>query len=183
MDNLRFIRETMERAGAFTAVPGWGGVGMGVTAAAAAAVAAAQGSREAWLVVWLAEAAVAVLIASVTLVLKARRAGESLLRGAGRKFALAFSPPMFVGVVLTVVLARSAEYALLPGTWMLLYGTAVLAGGAFSVSIVPLLGGCFVLIGALAAFAPAAWGDALMALSFGGLHVGFGILIARRYGG
>ena len=50
MENLRFIRETMERAGAFTAVPGWGGVVMGVIALAAAAIAATRESDVAWLV-------------------------------------------------------------------------------------------------------------------------------------
>lgn len=182
IDNLRFIRETMERAGAFTAVPGWGGVAMGVTAAAAAWWAAGQASAESWLRIWLAEAVVAVAIAGTTMHVKAVRAGLSLVRGAGRKFALSFLPPVVVGALLTVALARAGQHGLLPGTWQLLYGTAVITGGAFSVPIVPVLGTCFVASGAVALLAPA-WGDALMAASFGGLHILFGLRIARRYGG
>ena len=79
-------------------------------------------------------------------------------------------------------LARAGEHALLPGTWMLLYGTAVITGGAFSIPIVPVLGSCFVAAGAAALLAPDL-GDALMAASFGGLHILFGLRIARRYGG
>src|SRR5882672_9106927 len=54
-DDLRFIRDTMERSAAFTAVSGWGQVLLGVTAIAAAALAAHQISPFAWLRVWLAE--------------------------------------------------------------------------------------------------------------------------------
>jgi hypothetical protein len=183
IDNLRFIRETMERAGAFTAVPGWGGVIMGTTAVGAAWLAARQATPGAWLGVWLAEAGVAGVVAAVTLYAKARRSGAKLMSGAGRKFALSFSPPVLVGAVLTLALARGDAHALLPGMWMLLYGTGVMTGGAFSVPIVPVLGGCFVAAGTATLFAPAAWGDALMAASFGGFHIGFGLRIARRYGG
>jgi hypothetical protein len=172
----------MERAGAFTAVPGWGGVAMGCTALAAAWLASVQPSPETWLRIWLVEALVAVAIAGATLRAKAVRAGLSLLRGAGRKFALSFLPPVLVGALLTVALARAGEHALLPGTWMLLYGTAVITGGAFSIPIVPVLGSCFVAAGAAALLAPDL-ADALMAASFGGLHILFGLRIARRYGG
>jgi hypothetical protein len=183
IDNLRFIRETMERAGSFTAVPGWGGVLMGTSAVGAAWLAAAQTTPEAWLRVWLLEAGLAIGIASVTLYMKARRAGASLLYGAGRKFALSFSPPVLVGGLLTLALARAGAHALLPAVWMMLYGVGVITGGAFSIPVVPVLGSCFVVLGAVSVFAPASWVDALLALSFGGLHIGFGLVIARRYGG
>lgn len=183
IDNLRFIRETMERAGSFTAVPGWGGVLMGVTAAVAAWIASTQASPQAWLRVWLIEAGVAILIALATLFAKARRARASLLHGAGRKFALSFSPPVLVGGVLTLALARAGTYELLPAVWMMLYGVGVITGGAFSIPVVPVLGSCFVVLGMVGAFTPAGWADVMLAASFGGLHIGFGLLIARRYGG
>lgn len=182
-ENLRFIRATMERAVAFTAVPGWGGMAMGSTALVAAPLAAAQETRRAWLLVWLGEAVVAVIVAGWTMLRKARRAQVSLWRGAGRKFALSFSPPVLSGAVLTVALYRVGATQLLPGTWMLLYGAGVVTGGAFSVRVVPVMGLCFLVMGVLALFAPGHWGDLLMGLSFGGLHVGFGYWIARRHGG
>jgi hypothetical protein len=182
-DNLQYIRETMQRAGSFTAVPGWGGVAMGITALGAALVAWRQTTAQAWLIVWMAEAAVAGAIAGFTVIWKARAAGMPLLAGPGRKFALSFSPPILVGALLTVVLLRAGLFAAIPGTWLLLYGTGVMTGGAFSIEIVPLMGLCFMVLGAVALFCPANWGNALMAAGFGGLHILFGTMIARRYGG
>lgn len=183
MDNLRFIRETMERASSFTAVPGWGGVVMGVTALIASFVAAGQTARNLWLATWTVEALLALVIGGWAMDRKARAAETPLLSGPGRKFALSYAPPILVGVLLTVVLFRAGMENTLPGMWLLLYGTAVVTGGAFSVKIVPVMGLCFMLLGTLALFAPAAWGNYLMAAGFGGLHVIFGIVIARRHGG
>lgn len=183
MDNLRFIRETMERASSFTAVPGWGGALMGATALGAAVLAGSQPTWGRWLATWVAEAMLALVIGGVALARKARRAGTPVLSGPGRKFALGYAPPILAGMLLTVVLLRGGMLSALPGTWLLLYGTAVVAGGAFSVKIVPVMGMCFMLLGAAALFAPAAWGDYMMAAGFGGLHVIFGVIIARRHGG
>ncbi len=183
MDNLRFIRETMERSSTFTAVPGWGQFAIGVTALFAALVASQQATREAWLAIWLAEACISLAIAGLTMHRKARAAATPLLSQPGRKLAINFSPPMFVGAVLTIVFYRAGLSGLLPGMWLLLYGTGVVTGGAFSVRAVPVMGLCFMFVGAGALFCPASWGDALMAAGFGGLHIIFGLHIARRYGG
>ncbi|MGH9593370.1 MAG: hypothetical protein ACRD5L_09785, partial [Bryobacteraceae bacterium] len=153
-DNLRFIRETMESAGRFTAVPGWGGVGMGVTALAASVAAALQPTGGRWLAVWLVELAIAVAIATGTTVQKARAAKVEIFSAPGRKFALSFAPPLVVGALLTVVLYQAGLLHALPGTWLLLYGTAVVTGGAFSVRIIPLMGLCFMVLGAAALFTP-----------------------------
>ncbi len=183
MDNLRFIRQTMERAGSFTAVPGWGGVAMGLTALAAAVVASRQTAREVWLATWLAEALVAFGIAGWAMVRKSRAAKMPLLSGPGRKFALSFSPPLVVGALLTLLLYRLGLAGVLPGIWLLLYGTGIVTGGAFSVKIVPVMGLCFMLAGGAALSSPEAWGNGFLAAGFGGLHILFGILIARRHGG
>jgi hypothetical protein len=183
MENLRFIRETMERAGAFTAVPGWGGVAMGATAVAASIVSGPPDGSLRWMTIWLVEAAAAVTIAAVTTVRKARRSGVHLTSAPARRFALAYAPSLVAGMVLTPVFAMTGLAARLPGCWLLMYGTAVTAGGAFSVRIVPVMGACFMALGVVAFGAPAAWGHWLMAAGFGGLHLGFGWVIARRYGG
>lgn len=182
-DHLRYIRETMESAAEFTAVPGWGGVAMGATALAAALLASIQTSPQAWLAVWLAEVFVAVAIAASAGATKARRANSSLFRGPGRKFVLSFAPPIIVGGLLTLALFHLGAYAALPGVWLLLYGTAIVTGGAFSVRAVPIMGLCLMVLGAAALFAPAAWGNAFMAAGFGLVQIGFGIWIALRYGG
>jgi len=183
MDNLRYIRETMERASSFTAVPGWGQVAIGVTALVATYVAAHQSTARGWLGTWLAEAIISLLIAGWLMDRKARASGTPLLSGPGRKVAFNLSPPMIVGALLTVVLFRTGLTGPIPGMWLLLYGTGVVTGGMYSVSIVPVMGGCFMALGAAGIFAPAAWGNWLMAAGFGGLHIIFGTIIARKYGG
>jgi hypothetical protein len=183
MDDLSFIRQTMERATAFTAVPGWGGVAMGATALVAALLASRGVTAADWLIPWLVASVVALLIGGWALAMKARRADSAALSYSGRRFVLSFLPPLVVGALLTVVLARAGLYQALPGTWLLLYGTGVVTGGAFSVRAVPIMGICFMLLGLVALFGPPGWGNALMAAGFGGLHIVFGLLIARRYGG
>jgi hypothetical protein len=183
MDNLRFIRETMERASSFTAVPGWGGVVMGVSALGAAYVASQQASAKAWLLTWMAEALLAFVIGGWAMDRKARAAELPLLSGPGRKFALGLAPPMFVGLILTIVLVRTVGITVIPGMWLLLYGTGIVTGGMFSVRIVPVMGLCFMLLGAISLFLPPGGGNIVMGLGFGVLHIIFGIIIARKHGG
>ena len=183
MDDLRYIRETMERSQSFTAVPGRGGVAMGCIALAAALVAVRAPSSTAWVAIWIGAAILSFGVALVTMTRKARAEGEALLAGAGRKFTWNLTPPLLVGGLLTLALARAGATELLPGAWLLLYGIGVVAGGAFSVRVVPLMGIAFMVLGGLALFAPPAWGNLLMAAGFGGLHIVFGIVIWRKHGG
>ena len=173
----------MENAAEFTAVPGWGGVAMGASALAATFLASRQDSPSAWLAVWLAEVFVGVAIAAPAAATKARRANSSLFSGPGRKFALSFAPPIFVGGLLTLALFEFGAVALLPGVWLLLYGTAIVTGGSFSVRAVPIMGMCLMVLGAAALFAPASWGNLFMAAGFGVVQIAFGVWIALRYGG
>ncbi len=182
MDNLRFIRKTMESATAFTAVSGWGVVSVGVTAVFAALLAHGA-SPDRWILIWLGEAMLSFAIAGSATVRKARASKQPLFALPGRRFALSFAPPMLVGGLLTVVLQRAGLYDAIPGAWLLLYGTGIVTGGAFSVRVVPVMGLCFMAEGAVALFAPLAWRDWLMAGGFGLLHILFGFIIARRYGG
>jgi hypothetical protein len=183
MDDLRYIRRTMEDAAAFTALSGWGGVVIGVTAFPAAYLAERMATHRAGMRLWLIEAVIGVLIGVGMTVRKARLARQPLFGRPGRKFALTFATPLAAGAILTIPLYYGGLTTLLPGMWLLLYGTAFATAGAFSVSAVPVMGLSFMVVGTAALAAPPAWGNGLMAAGFGALHVVFGALIARKHGG
>jgi hypothetical protein len=182
-DNLKFIRETMERSTHFTAVPGYGGMLMGVTALAAAYIADIQVEVRDMLVVWLVEATLAVAIGLLAMWQKSKIARQSLVSAPARKFALGFAPPLVIGVIIALGLWKNEYYYVLAPVCILCYGAAVVCGGAFSVRIVPIMGWCFIAVGAIAFMLPTSYGNAMMAVSFGLLHIIFGAIIARRYGG
>jgi len=182
-EDLRFIRDAMTRSAAFTAVPGKGGVLMGLAGLAGAAAASLQGSRQEWLAAWLLAALVAVAVGALSIARKARTSPVPPPRGAARRFARALLPPLAAGAVLTAVLARLGAYEVLPGLWLLLYGVAILAAGAHSVPVVPAYGAVVFALGLAALALPAAFGDVLLAAGFGLGHVVAGAVIARRHGG
>jgi hypothetical protein len=181
-DNLRFIRDTMERAVSFTAVPGWGGVLVGITALGAGALAYGRPTKTQF-AVWLAEAVLALVIAFFAVRRKSKRLGLSLSSKSARRALLSFMPPLIAGAALSAMLYRAHELSIVPGLWLLLYGAAVVTGGAFSVRIVPVMGLCFMLLGMTSFLAPPSSGNLFLSLGFGATHIIFGVLIARRYGG
>jgi MFS family permease len=181
-DNLQFIRETMERASAFTAVPGQGGIAIGITALAAGWL-AQHDSLPAQLWIWLWEGLLAGLLGMAALSWKCRQLSLSLWAKPARRALLSFITPLLAGAVITLALYRREEIALLMGLWLLLYGVAVVTAGAFSVRIVPLMGLCFLILGSIALFAPPRFGNWWMIAGFGGLHIVFGAIIAHKYGG
>ncbi len=183
MDNLRFIRETMERSTSFTAVSGWAGIVMGAIALVAAFFAARIDTPADWLSTWLVAAALSAAVALFAMARKSKAVGTSLLNGPGRKFVLGFAPPVAVGGVMTIVLFAEGLVHLLPGAWLLLYGAGVVTGGAYSVKSVPLMGVGFMIVGGATLLAPPAWGNTLMAVGFGVLHIVFGLIIWRKHGG
>ena len=182
-DNLRFIRDAMESAGSFTAVPGKGGMLMGATAVFAAFAAHLSKSSTAWMAIWVVEAILALAIGLAFSYRKAWLLSTPLLSKPFRRFVLALAPPVFAGAVLTLVLFRENGFQLMPAVWLLLYGAGVTCGGAFSVRVVPMMGLSFLTLGLVAAFLPARWADYELAAGFGGLHLLFGLIIARRFGG
>lgn len=183
IENLQFIRRTLEVSGSFTAVPGWGLVTVGVTAIGAWIIAQAQATVQHWVAVWLGEAVIGAVIVIWAMYAKAQRTGVSLLAAPGRRFALGLAPPLIAGAVLTPILYYHHVVPDIPGMWLLLYGTAVVTGGTYSIRIVPVMGACFMALGLLALATPPAWNPACMLAGFAGLHVIFGYLIARNYGG
>jgi hypothetical protein len=183
MDNLRFIRETMERTAVFTAVPGWGVAAIGATAICAAWIAHRQPSTDRWLLVWLGEAVLAVLLTAAATARKLRGVDRSHFYRPLRNFTFGLTPPMIAGAILTLAFYRWKMPQALPGIWLLTYGSGIVTGGAFSVRVVPLMGLCFMALGAVMLLSPAGWDDAWLAAGFGGLHLLFGLIIARKYGG
>jgi len=183
LDQLQFIRHTMESATSFTAVPGWGMVMLGTTALTVAFVARTVDSQITWVVLWLGEALLAGLISLVAMVKKTGSLAKLAASIPARKCALSLVPPLAAGGVLTVMMMEHHFYAVLPGMWLMLYGVAIITGGAFSVRVVPVMGICFAIFGTVALALPAVWANGIMAAGFGGLHVVFGLLIARRHGG
>ncbi len=156
---------------------------MGTTAIAAALIASQCRTVDFWLVTWLVEGAVAFAIGLFAMHRKARAVHLPLSSTPARKFLFGFTPPMLAGALLTAGFYRAGLISALPGVWLLLYGTGVITGGTFSVPAVPVMGLCFMFEGALAVFAPVGWSDVLLGAGFGGLHIVFGAVIARRYGG
>jgi hypothetical protein len=185
-DNLRFIRDTMAHAGPFTSVSGSGMIVVGLIGATAAIVAPPAiiaTNPRAFLAAWLAAAMVAGGVSWFAIRRKAARAGQTLLDGPSRRFALAFAPGLVAGAVLTLAAVAGGQTAFLPGIWLTLYGAAVTAGGALSVRPVPVMGASFIALGAACFFTPPALQPFVLAAGFGGLHLAFGYHITRHYGG
>ena len=190
----------MNRAEGLTAVPGAGTAAIGATALLAAGLAYLAPSHGAWTLVWLVEAALAVALGTAAMSRKARRTDVALWTGQGRKFFLGLTPALIVGAALTAALYRhtaglpadpldqtalstGTALDLVPAVWLLSYGAAVASAGMHSVRPVPAMGAGFLVLGLLALVAPPIWGHALLASGFGGLHLGFGLFIARHHGG
>ena len=185
VSNLRFIRDAMERAGAFTSIPGWGGVAVGITALLTTVVTEPMigDHPRRWFTAWLIEAIVACGIGGAAMWRKGRRAGTPLSSRPARRFFISYFAPLIAAAVLTAVMVQSGVLQPLPSVWLLLYGAAFVSSGAFSVRVVQVMGVCFMILGVAAAFLPLFAGNVLLGAGFGGLHVGFGWIIARNYGG
>lgn len=186
LSNLRYIRDAMERATEFTSIPGWGGLWVGLTAIAATILGHQQlgnGQPRTWLLIWLGEAAVAALIAGIAMFRKGRRLGVPFDSKPARRFFVSYLAPLITGAALTYVLGHTGRYDVLPAAWLLLYGTSFVSSGAFSIRVVPVMGVCFMLLGLAACFVSLPAGNVLLGAGFGGLHIIFGLIIARSYGG
>lgn len=183
IDNLEYIRETMESSSSFTSVPGWGGIVMGLSALVTAALVSSPDLAGQWLPLWVLDALLAAMIGGVFMLRKANHQGERLSRGVGRRFILGLTPPVIAAIALTAALYQADVLGPIPGLWLLLYGVGVVTGGMFSVRPVPIMGAGFMVLGLIALAGPASWANTLLAIGFGGLHLVFGALIVRRYGG
>lgn len=182
IDDLRFIRETMVRSVAFTAISGVGVAAMGIVALGAFLFARGTTPTE-WVATWFGAAVISFVVSWSLTARKARRIGEPLVTGPARRLILGAAPAMMVGGVLTLPILQIGRIELLPAVWTLMYGTAVTSGGANSVRPVPLMGMAFLLLGAVSLLLPTGYENATMLAAFGGLHLIFGTWIAWRHGG
>ena len=180
-ETLDYIRKTMESAGNFTAVAGSGMVGVGVIGLVASGVATRMGNPVD-LRVWVPAAAASIGLAALANARKARRMGVPLWSGAFRKLVWVMAPVLVSGAILTFALWRQGAIALVPGTWLALYGAGVTAGGTLSVRAVRGMGIALSGLGAVALLQPE-WGAPLLAAGFGVMHIVFGLLLLRRHGG
>ena len=181
--DLKFIRNAMARTATFTAVPGAGGAVMGIVGLVAAFVAARQPTADGWLTIWLIAAAVAFGAGVVAIVIKAQRNGLALDGTTSRNFSIGLVAPLAAGAAITYALWSIGAYAAMPAVWLLLYGTGVLVGGMFSVVIVRITGGLFMLLGFLAVATPAWMGNLWLGVGFGAIQIIGGLWIARKHGG
>ena len=182
-DNLHFIRATMERSVLFTALPGSAGLLLGIDGIAAALLGVRAESVEQWLVVWISAAFLGLAIGLWSVARRARQLSVPLTRGPARSFAVGLAVPLMAGALITGALWRYGAFGAMPATWMLLYGSALLSAGTFSLRRVRSMGAAFFALGALslsASLPPVGWAtNGLLALAFGGLHLIFAVLVAR----
>ncbi len=183
LDQLRYVRQTIERASSFTGVPGWGGFAMGWIGVGTGLIASRHRVSLQWMETWLVGAVLGLLTSLYAIYRKARANGTTLRSKPARLFGLSFVPALGMGLALSVALARANQYQLLPGAWLLAYGTGVIAAGAFSVRVVPIMGAVFLALGTLALFTPAAYANWFMMAGFGLTQIVFGLIIARKHGG
>jgi hypothetical protein len=176
---LRYIRASMEGAGT-VAVSGFAGVTMGVVGLLAAVVGSTTVMRPHWLAVWLIAAFLASLAGGVLMARQASRQGFTLLGAPVRKFILGLAPGLSAGAAMTFVQWQANDLHAIPGTWLLLYGCALISTSASTTKIVGLLGGLFALLGLIAFWLPEPLQIVTLGAGFGGLHLVFGIVIRNR---
>lgn len=179
--DLRFIRQTIEGAAAFSSVSGLGLALAGGVGLATVWLNLTQ-SNVPLLTLWLPALVLAGGLSTSLTLLKARRQGASLWSASGRRLLFAFCPSMLVGGVITFALAAEGRQADLPSYWLSLYGSALMTAGAHSLRPLSLLGAAFLLLGIVNFLRPDLdW--PLLALGFGGLHLLGGAWLWRHHGG
>ena len=133
--------------------------------------------------IWMLAGATAFLVGGALMAREAAQSGHARYLGPVRKFLLCLCPTLFAGAVLTAVLWHAGMVSLLPGTWLLLYGCAVLSASTVTIPstmrLIGIMGALFVVLGSLAFALPAQTHTSILGIGFGALHIVFGILVGR----
>jgi hypothetical protein len=182
LGTLAYIRTSIESSGSM-AVPGMAGVVMGCIGVIVAILASTAWGGPHWLVIWVAAGGTAFLVGGALMAREAAQSGHARYLGPVRKFLLCLCPALLAGAVLTFVLWHAGIEELLPGTWLLLYGCAVLSASTVTIAstmrLICIMGVLFVALGSIAFALPSGGHTAILGLGFGALHIIFGLLVGR----
>jgi hypothetical protein len=175
---LQYIRSTMDAAVSLS-IPGSAGIAMGTVGVVAAAMSSAPALHGYWLPIWLSAAVIAATLSGLRMARQSSLQGFTLFGAPVRKLLLCLFPGLFAGAVMTGVLWESANSHAIPGSWLLLYGCALVSASATTTRMIGILGGLFVVLGLVGFALPDQWQMAALGAGFGGLHLLFGVLIGR----
>jgi hypothetical protein len=182
LGTLAYIKRSIESSSSM-AVPGTAGVVMGCIGMLAAIAASTPRWAPHWAAIWMLGGATAFVGGGALMAREAAQSGHARYLGPVRKFLLCLCPALFAGAVLTGVLWRAGLMSLVPGTWLLLYGCAVLSASTVTIAstmrLIGIMGALFVALGCLAFISPAPMHTALLGVGFGVLHIVFGLLVGR----
>ncbi len=176
LGTLQYIRASIDAAG-LLAVPGSAGIAMGAVGILTALLVSLKPLAAYWLQVWLIAGLVAIAFGTALMVHQVLTRGTALYRGPLRKFLMCLCPPLLVGALLTWQLWLRADFTLIPGIWLLMYGCAVMAASTLTRRALAVMGALLALLGIIALQVPVNFQNAVLGLGFGGLHLFFGILI------
>ena len=193
-DNLRVIRRLMERGRRYEAITGRGALLAGVAALVVAGLvqwlAHASGFGRAWgfLIAWPALAlacAAGLLRAGLRIPARPNDVETERLSSAARAVGRAVLPAYVLSAALTLAALSTLHVMILPGAWAALHGIAILATAYHAPRRLVILGWIFLLSGAgmLAAiglFRLQVPPNLAMAITFGGLHLGYGLYSVLR---
>jgi hypothetical protein len=175
---LRYIRASIDGAVSVD-VPGSAGIALGAIGIMATALSSLPALHEYWVLIWLIASLAAAGAGSALLLRDSSLRGLRLIGTPIRRFALCLLPSILAGVVLTAVHWSAGNLHAIAGTWLLLYGCALISASTVTTRTISIMGGCFVALGLLALALPDNLQIPMLGAGFGGLHITFGIIIGR----
>jgi len=182
LGTLAFIRTSIESSSSMD-VPGMAAIVMGGIGIIATIVASVPRYAPHWLGIWLIAAPIALILGGAMMAREAAQSGHARYLGPVRKFLLCLCPALVTGAVLTFVLWHAGVTNLIPGSWLLLYGCAVLSASTVTIArtmrLIAIMGVLFMVLGVLAFAAPPRMHTLIMGMGFGALHTIFGMLIGQ----
>jgi len=193
------IQRIMERATLWTLLPGAAALVGGILVLAGCAVSVAMirsldfaqmlsltlNGQIVFCVMWFAIGLIGLVLEVALTARAAKRMELSPTVRSARVAAFSMTPSVIVAMVLTVKFLiplepRPEEIQYIVPVWMMLYGTGVYTAGLFSIRPPRVLGLAFICMGVAALLAFQEYGVVSAALSFGLLHIIFGLYILRK---